>query len=500
MTRCMKMTSGVTFGIDDIMKNIAKILMMIMMLVVSSSCVEEISAPSESKNDVVFRAAFEDRTRTVLVDGSDVYWLPGDQIAVCGTEDPFNCTATEPVLFTDFYGTVPETSKYYACYPHSMFNNWMYAPHVVMILPSTQNAVNGTFANELNAAVAYSDAEDMTFRFKNVLGYIKLTVPEELKSLASVTVETIGGEQLSGSFAADCSSDNPTGLRMPNANPFVQLVGNPLIEEGSYYIALIPGTYTEGLSFTFKTRNDQIAVKTIAKELTLSAGQVRNVGEIKGLSFEDIPSDPIPPDDEIWYITSDQSVAEPNRTDVFGAAIVSNTYVDGKGVIKFDGEVTMVGESAFWYCDKKEELTNVYVPESVTEIGDFAFCGCSALTSFTIPSKVTKIGKYAFSSSWAGGIQRVVNRSKNLVEIGTDAFASDNLCEFRGELVSEDGRCLVIDGEILVFAKGGLTEYTVPSGIISIAADVFNNCNKLTRITLPDGLLKIGERAFYQCI
>lgn len=499
MIRSMKMTSGVTFGIDDIMKNIAKILMMIMMFMVSFSCVEEISAPSEGKNDVVFSAAFDNQTRTILVDGSDVYWLPGDQIAVYGTEEPFICTATEPALTTDFYGTVSETSKYYACYPHSMFNNWMYAPHVVMILPSTQRAVNGTFANELNAAVAYADAEDMTFRFKNVLGYIKFTVPAELKSLVSVTVEAINGEQLSGSFAADCSSDNPTGLRMPNANPFVQLVGNPSIDEGTYYIAMIPGTYTGGLTFTFKTKEDQMAVRTIAKELTLSAGQVRNVGEIKGLSFEDIPSDPLPPDDEIWYITSDGSVAEPNRTDVFGAEILSNTYVDGKGVIKFDGEVTMVGKSAFWFCDKKDELTNVYIPESVTEIGASAFNGCSALTSFTIPKNVTKIGRAAFYSPWAGGIQRVVNRSKNIVEIGDGAFNSDNLCEFIGELVSEDGRCIVVDGCILAFAKGGLTEYTVPSGITSIAYKAFNDCNKLTRITLPDGLLKIGESAFEQC-
>ena len=36
------------------------------------------------------------------------------------------------------------------------------------------------------------------------------------------------------------------------------------------------------------------------------------------------------------------------------------------------------------------------IPDSVTEIENSAFCGCTGLTSLTIPDSVTKIGKAAF--------------------------------------------------------------------------------------------------------
>ena len=36
------------------------------------------------------------------------------------------------------------------------------------------------------------------------------------------------------------------------------------------------------------------------------------------------------------------------------------------------------------------------IPDTVEEIGEYAFSGCSGLTSVVIPNSVTSIGKYAF--------------------------------------------------------------------------------------------------------
>lgn len=41
------------------------------------------------------------------------------------------------------------------------------------------------------------------------------------------------------------------------------------------------------------------------------------------------------PNNEIWYTSTDGSVVTPHSSDVFGAKILSNTYTDGKGIIKF---------------------------------------------------------------------------------------------------------------------------------------------------------------------
>ena len=45
---------------------------------------------------------------------------------------------------------------------------------------------------------------------------------------------------------------------------------------------------------------------------------------------------------EIWYTSKDSSVVTPYKTDGFGANIISNTYKNGKGVIKFDGDFNSI--------------------------------------------------------------------------------------------------------------------------------------------------------------
>ena len=42
------------------------------------------------------------------------------------------------------------------------------------------------------------------------------------------------------------------------------------------------------------------------------------------------------------------------------------------------------------------EITELTIPNSVTSIGGYAFCGCKGLTSITIPNSVTSIGNEAF--------------------------------------------------------------------------------------------------------
>ena len=149
------------------------------------------------------------------------------------------------------------------------------------------------------------------------------------------------------------------------------------------------------------------------------------------------------PNNEIWSTSSFGSIVKLYKTNVFGANIVSNTYSNGKGIIKFDGDVTSIGNFAFWGCDgltsitipnsvksigawtfrSCTELTSITIPNSVKSIGGEAFCGCTELTSITIPNSVTSIEDNAFNGN--DKLHTIIFdklRGANVCNIGAGAF------------------------------------------------------------------------------
>ena len=90
-------------------------------------------------------------------------------------------------------------------------------------------------------------------------------------------------------------------------------------------------------------------------------------------------------------------------------------------------------------------VTEISIPEGVTEIHTKAFKKCDSLTRIDIPSSVTKIGTSAF---------------------------------FRCEAL-----------EYLI----------IPEGVEKICADTFGGCTQLKEISLPENLFRIGQNAFDYC-
>ncbi len=115
-----------------------------------------------------------------------------------------------------------------------------------------------------------------------------------------------------------------------------------------------------------------------------------------------------------------------------------------------------------------QEFINLYLPEGVTSIGDYAFRGCSSLRSVTIPSSVTSIGDDAFA--------------------GCSSLLSVTILEG----VTSIGSCAFYD-------CSSLKSITIPSSVTSIGDFAFY-CSDLTSVTIPKGVTSIGEYAFQNCI
>lgn len=254
---------------------------------VLSSCVKENVSDTELSNGletITFEAKASADTKTTLVDGTKVYWLAGDLISVMGAEEPFtNALAEgEAAAKTAFTGEVATADTYYAVYP-ALVNTWD-GTVVTTSLSTTQYPSKGTFANGYNVAVAKTTSQEKAFTFKNVLGYVKFSLAEV--TLRSVIVTANGGECLSGIFTVDAASDEPEVVPETGRN-YVQFTQYNVrsFSEGDYYIALLPGTYSQGLTFEFENKEGVIATVRIDGPLTLEAGNIQNIGFVDGLTW-----------------------------------------------------------------------------------------------------------------------------------------------------------------------------------------------------------------------
>lgn len=141
--------------------------------------------------------------------------------------------------------------------------------------------------------------------------------------------------------------------------------------------------------------NSQITVSCTSGN-TDKTGTLRLSSSAYGLTYDISVSGNAPSADNlVYYKSTGGGVINPRTTTGWGATIVSNTYVDGQGIIEFDGSVTSVPQKAF---SGRTALTEITIPSTVLEIGVSAFAKCTSLASISIPSSVATIGQASFYS------------------------------------------------------------------------------------------------------
>ena len=291
----------------------------------------------------------------------------------------------------------------------------------------------------------------------------------------------------------------------------IELEDVVLTEEGTIPIYI--------MSAPVDLKGKEVTVRIISSEgqyfeCVKTPSKAYEAGTRYGLTCDRMESES-QPNNVIYYTSTDGSIVTPYKADVFGANIVSNEYVDGQGIITFDGDITSFGTYAF---RDKTKLTSISIPNSVTIIGTSALSGCTALESVTLPNGVAKIESIAFMdcSSLSG-----IVFPESLVEIGTSAFircsslptitlpesvtnlgdkafaGCISLSSFSGKYSADNGRCLIRDNTIIAIAPYGLTSYSIPSGVTAIEY-AFSGCD-LFSITIPNTVETIGHDAFYGC-
>ena len=150
--------------------------------------------------------------------------------------------------------------------------------------------------------------------------------------------------------------------------------------------------------------------------------------------------------------------------------------------------VTNIGDYAFSSC---RSLTDIVIPDSVTNIGDYAFWNCRSLTNIVIPNSVTSIGDNAFEYCFS--LSNLIIPD-GVTSIGDGAFVG---CTSLSSVVIPDSVSCI--GNNAFWGCESLTDIVIPNSVTSIGKSAFYGCCSLTEVVIPDSVTSIGDKAFHTC-
>ena len=439
------------------------------------------------------RVSFEDEDSRIQLANGKTVWTKGDQVSVfyrsnANQKWQYKGETGERVgelQQVDAGSATREMDRVVVVYPYN--ESYYINPstcNVQASLPAVQTYLADSYGRNGNIMISHGEYNNISL--KSVCGWLKLQLTGNGEKVQTITLKGNNGEQVAGEIyinSADATAILSSDAGDADDGELGNAGGNLVFEDTiltevtlncgdgvtlsaeptAFYIGLPPQEFSKGLTVEVACSDGSTMTKSTEKEVVIARNTIQPMAAIEYIKPQ--------PNNEIWYTSSDGNVVSPFRSNVFGANIVSNTYENGKGVIKFDGNVTSIGDEAF---HSKDKITSIVIPNSVTSIGYEAFCYCSNLTGLiTIP--------------------------KSVISIEERAFMGCNISLFEGEYASVDGRLLVKDDTAIAFAPFGLKSYTFPDNVKKIGTWLIYGCHELTEITIPNSVTIIDDFAIYNC-
>ena len=136
-------------------------------------------------------------------------------------------------------------------------------------------------------------------------------------------------------------------------------------------------------------------------------------------------------------------------------------------------------------------LTEIVLPDNLTEIYDYMFNGCSSLTTIVIPAGVTKIGNFAFAG--CSSLENIVIPEK-VTDIGNSAFEN---CTSLETFTFPAGIKKI--GTKVFAGCTSIDNIEWPATVVTISNGAFTNCTSLKNITIPEKVTTIGTSTFEGC-
>ena len=247
---------------------------------------------------------------------------------------------------------------------------------------------------------------------------------------------------------------------------------------------VIPESVTKINDYIF-INNDHITSINIPPSITeICNGAFRNVKSLESVYITDL---------EAWLrITFNNSTANP----VYNSQ--ATLYLNG------------------------QELTDLVIPESITELKQYAFYNHKALTSITIPNSGIHVAHGALYGTSINAIHiKDLHAWCNTTFYSSDSIPTRNNIYLNGEhittfIVPDDVEQINAylfdkwDNEVILgksvksikesaFQQSAITSIILPEGLETIWDNAFAYCSNLKSISIPTTLTSIGNYSFYGC-
>ena len=245
-------------------------------------------------------------------------------------------------------------------------------------------------------------------------------------------------------------------------------------------------TALETLNFNAESCNDFFAMFEI-RELPFFGANISTIN--LGDGVKRIPA-------QLAYgMTKLTDITIPNSVTEIGWGAFQES---GLTSVTIPNSVTIIEGGTFQLC---QELASATIPNSITNIASNMFCGCTNLKNVNIPNTVTSIEVCAFSDCSSLMSITIPN---SVIDIGNEAFYN---CSGLESIIVESGNtiydsrnnCNAIIETATNTLITGCMNTTIPNSVTAIGDEAFYGCTGLTSAIIPNSVSTIGNEAFYGC-
>lgn len=270
-------------------------------MLIASCSIQEENYEALQQEDVVFYASFEqpteEGTRVYANEDLHLRWNADDRVSIFNKnsynqqyrftgETGDNAGGFDKVAGSEFTtgNTIPHVVSVYPYQPATKISE---SESLTLVLPAEQHYAENTFGLGANTMVSVSS--DNFLQYKNVGGYLMISLYGESVSVSSITLKGNNNEKLSGKASITMPLDGvPTTVMSNDATTQITLscvtpvqLGATEEESTHFWFVVPPVTFSNGFSIIVRDDNNGVFEKKTTKSLKISRNSLSRMTAVK---------------------------------------------------------------------------------------------------------------------------------------------------------------------------------------------------------------------------